>query len=252
MSKILDSILTLKSDMAASWMREFDRINIWEDVRVLYDMGWENEFTNRIVAYIVLAYDNESGWVEIHKDRMENKQKIMQRLGGNLKDPIIRSIIADELGEVAEVIGWFVAYQQDWRWETIIACFQYHSNMMRFSNSVAAVPEDEDDEDDYDVPEDDIALWKDSFRQKAGAKKKKKPSYLSEDKVAAVNLKKGDTIQKAIERRREGEAMWQEIQKEFVQLDTLLAKEGRSKATDAVDILSHEKFIAKRNANRNK
>lgn len=228
MSKVLDSILVLKSDMKASWTQELDRINVWEDFKVLYQQGWTAEFSNRIVAFIVMAYDNESGWIELHKDRIENKQKIMQRLGGNLKDAVTREVIAGECDEVNQVVAWFIGYQQDWRWHTIMTCFQYHADMMRFANTkVATEVEDGEDEEG-----------------------KKKYRYIADDKVATTNIRKGEAIQKAIAQRREGEGMWKEIQKDFMQLDTVLEKEGKMKATDSVDIMSHEKFIAERNKRR--
>lgn len=220
MSKVLDLILELKSDMSSNWQDRLDKINILPDVKILYGKGYSQTFSNRLLAFIILAYDNKSGWVEIHKDRWENKRKIWKRLGGEIDD-LTRSIIHNENELVNHVVAWYLDYQRDWRWQSIATCFEYHSEMMRFGGfrTLEEIVEDGDD---------------------TGEKITKE---ISTDKVAKANTEKGSNIQKGIEHRLKGEAMLDEIRRDFVSLDTITDKEGAGKITETTNPMSWASFL---------
>src|SRR4051812_22638213 len=84
-NKILELIISLISDLESDWQEKMEQINIWEDVMQIYDspgVSGNQRLGNEILAFTVMAYDNQSEWLEPHKDRWENKKKIMVRIAG--------------------------------------------------------------------------------------------------------------------------------------------------------------------------
>jgi hypothetical protein len=229
MSKVLDLILELKADLGSNWQTQLDRLGIWPEVKLLYTIGYTQKLSNTILAFIVLAYDNKSGWIELHKDRWENKRKIWKQLGGEIND-VTRDIIHNDHVQVNEVVGWFFEYQKDWRWQSVLTCFDFHSEMMRFGGFKTV---DEIKEDGKEPGE-------------------KITKEVSTDKKAKGNLDKGGNIQKGIELRLKGEAMLEEIRKDYVVLDTVAEKEGLGKITDTINPESWAGFIRKLTEDRKK
>jgi hypothetical protein len=228
MSKMFDVVLKLKRDMKADWQDTLDRNGVLDDFMPIYKQKWSTETTNRIIAFIVFAYDNESGWIQIHKDRQENKEDILLKLGFKLSDKVAKSVLTGSNKAVEGVVEWFIKFQMDWRWKSILACHQYHSDMTDYANQryQPEAPEESILDDDEE--------------------EEKKPAFkmLGEDKIVGMNIAKGKVLDEAIKRRREGDALMSEIKKEFVALDTVLEKEGKTRITAAADIMSHEKWLA--------
>ena len=221
MSVILDKILHLIEKPDEDWTAELKSINIYEDVASIYSKKWPTDFCNRIVAFIVLAYDNKSGWIELHKDRWDNKYKIASRLGLDIKNKTVTAIIENSNFTVNDIVAWFVDYQTDWRWDAIVSCFEYASEMMRFAKTKTEqrVFQDQDEGGKMVFNEVDI------------------------DKLSSGNMKKGQNIEAAISQRKRGEELLKEIEEEFVQLNTVMHKEGKRQPTDLKHIESWEIYI---------
>lgn len=222
MSKLLDTIIRLKQDMAGDWKPLLSDINIYEDVKKLYGLKWTTEFCNRVLAFIVMSYDNQSAWIEIHKDRWDNKYKIASRLGLNIKDRKVKDIVENNNATVNGIVAWFMEYQKDWRWDSIMTYFEYHSEMMRFGSIKT---------------QEQIVVGE----EEGG---KKMLSDVSIDEQAKGNFRKGVNIEKAVDMRRKGEELLEEIKREYVNIDTALFKEHKLTMTGAYDIESWETFIA--------
>lgn len=221
MSKVLDAILALKNDFEADWRAELERINIYDDVKIIYERKWKTDFCNQVLAFIVMAYDNQSGWIELHKDRWDNKEKIASKLGMNIKEKKVKDIIENNDPDVQAVVGWFVLHQIDWRWDAIISCFEYASEMFRFAKTKT----------------DDKIVVKSEGDKKEFAE-------VDIDRLTKGNMAKGLNLDKAIAQRRAGEELLKELRQDFVVLDTALEKEGKRKVTDAAkNIESWESFI---------
>lgn len=222
MSKILDSILTLKDNPSSDWKPELDRINVYEEVAAIYFQKWSTDFCNRVLAFIVLAYDNRSGWIELHKDRWDNKFKIAQRLGLKTEQKVVKEIIQNQNHTVNDIVAWFVGFQVDWRWDAVLSCFEYASEMMRFAKTKTnehIVEATEDGGGKQQLQEVDI------------------------EKLSRGNLVKGKNLQDAIEQRKKGEELLKELREQFSVLDTVLHKEGYRKATDLQAMESWEAYI---------
>lgn len=221
MSKILDKIFDLKKDFSADWRPELERLGILDDVHFLYKEKWSTDFCNRVLAFVILAYDNESGWLEIHKNRWGNKEKIATRLGLDIKQQVVKNIIENSSQTVINLVAWFVDYQADWRWEAVLSHFEFASEMMRFARTKT------EDSIVVDVAE--------------GGKK-----ILQEVDIETLskgNTAKGKNLIDAIDHRRKGDEMLKEIQSEFVTLDTALQKEDKRKATDKESIENWQQYI---------
>jgi hypothetical protein len=221
MSKVLDVILELKEDLGTDWMPALKRINIWEDVSKLYTKRWSTAMCNGVLSFIILAYDNESGFIEMHKDRWENKYKIAERVGLSKSDERVKKIVENNNATVNDVVSWFLDYQKTWEWDSILACWEYHSEMMRFARTKTQdqTVVDNDEGGDKIMADVDIST------------------------LTKGNKEKGLNIQTAIERRKEGDTMHEDLKRRYVNIDTALQKEGKRRMTDATSIMSWEAYI---------
>lgn len=222
MSKMLDTIIRLKQDLSSDWKPSLMDINVYDDIKKLYSLKWPTKFCNSVLAFIVMAYDNQSAWIEIHKDRWDNKYKIASRLELNIKDKKVKDIVENNNATVNGVVAWFMEYQKDWRWDSIMTYFEYHSEMMRFGSIKT---------------QEQIVVGE----EEGG---KKMLSDVSIDEMAKGNFRKGINIEKAVDMRRKGEELLEEIKREFVNVDTIMQREHKRNMTDATDIESWESFIA--------
>lgn len=228
MSNLLPVIHKLRKDFTTDWSEELNNFNIEIDISPLYNSGLPVKTKNILFAYIILAYDNESEFMEVHKDRYQTKLKILTRLGVDTKDKFFTAVANGENGLVQRIITWFTLYQRDYRWDEVRSCFDYHSEMMIFAGvktpdtlSYDTYEKDEEGVDNTVTVTEDIDL----------------------DKIIGNNLKKAECLKKGIEMRELGMHKLKEIRKDFVNLDTALHKEGVVRITETVDIMKWEPFI---------
>lgn len=220
MSKLVKAILNLKSDIEGDWSQALEELNILQDIQPIYKLPIVDKVKNTILSFIILAYDNDSHWIELHKDRLDNKIKIMKRLGSNADEEPFHSVIYGTHTQTQELVSWLMIYQRDWRWDSAMAYFDYHAEIMKFSGVRTPDKEQVSNKEGQLVNED-----------------------IDIDKIVAANIKKGELIKKAIEMRLLGEAILKELQKEYVTVDTALEKEGRTKLTETVDIMKWEHAV---------
>lgn len=225
---LLTLIHSLRKDTAVDWTEGLYKFNIEPDISPIYDSGLAIKTKNILFAYIILAYDNKSEWMEVHKDRYQTKLKILKRLGADTSDKYWIDVAGGKDPITQRVVTWFTLSQRDYRWDSIRACFDYHSEMMLFAGT------QNDDDISYETFETD-------------AEGKKQPVTITEDvdldKQIANNIKKADCIKAGIAMRQQGEEMLKEIQRDFVNIDTGLHKEGVTRLTEVVDILKWETFV---------
>jgi hypothetical protein len=225
---LLDKVHQLRKDINGEWFDELDKFNIAQDISPIYNSTLINRKKNLYFAYIVLAYHNSSEWMEVHKDRYSTKLKILQRLGADIKDQEYIDIAAGKNAIIQKVVQWFCIWQTDYRWNDIRACFEYHSEMMMFAGvqtpSKRTFEEYEIDEEGVENP---VTTTED----------------IDMDKQIAFNIKKSQCIQAGQDMRARGNKMLEDIQREYVVLDTALHKEGVTRITETVDIIKWEPFI---------
>lgn len=139
-TKVYDFIRANLKKLEKSWTEELEALNIWDDVSDLYCISTDikngsfiPEYqANTILAFIVMAYDNRSEFLEPHKDRYDNKVKILTRLAGPaaLNNSIFNNLVYSLHDDCNKVINWYIDYQRDWRWKDVLVSREYAAKTM--------------------------------------------------------------------------------------------------------------------------
>lgn len=215
-------VFEMKKDLSKNHADIFEQYNIQKEVAPIYKIPKSSIKANNIIlCFIILAYDNESKWLEIHKDRYQNKLKIMTDLGGDVKKSPYKEVVTGNSRPVQEVLLWFLTSIIDWRWNSIFTYFDAHSQMMLQAGAKTIEEFTTKDE-----------------------KGNNKITNVDVKELIETNIKKTQLITKAHEMRQAGEAMLRDIQKELVNVDTVLNKEGRMSLSSTADYLKWEHFVA--------
>lgn len=140
--KILEYIYYAIKDIESNWQPELEKLNIWDDVSFIYNsklISGDNRLGNIVLAFVVLAYDNNSTFLEPHKDRRENKEKIIVHLYGlsALTIELFIDILNNEHFETYNLSVWYLKYQMDWRWKSSVTMMEYDSMASNMSNKGA-------------------------------------------------------------------------------------------------------------------
>ena len=207
-TRILQLIHELKRNIDSDWTEALDRINIWHEIEPLYTHIDNRVISNTIFAFIVLAYDAESEFLEPLKDRITNKRSIMIRLAGKdcfKKEIYTEAVLGDSYtgepqGIIDKTIQWYIDQQRDRRWGKIISGFEFDSKATALASGAS----------DMD------------------------------------GMKEAGTILDSAKKRLEDATkLLEEIRREFVDLDTVLEKEDKLKVTDRLknDPTNWEMFI---------
>jgi hypothetical protein len=193
MDKVLKLISKLSKDLNKDWSEDLKRINIYQDVDVLYST-YDMHHANCILAFIIFSFHSESERLELHKDRLENKTKIMCSLVGDWAMTIkeFKDSVDGNDKAANEVINWIFEYQKDWRWTQVELDFSYHAQIREMTKSISST------EDAKDA------------------------------------LQKGKCIEEALKRRRQGEALLKEMQQDYMNLDTIAKQENRNEPTKEI------------------
>ena len=129
MNKILSKLMEMRDQLEKDWKSDLIDLNMWEEVRFIYDNPLDLRESNTILVFIGLAYDNESISIDINQDRLENKIDIFKGLAGiawNINQHFVDAC-AGVKSPYEEVIEWYIDRQMDWRWSGILANIEYHS-----------------------------------------------------------------------------------------------------------------------------
>jgi hypothetical protein len=130
-NKLLEKIHELLPVVDSDWKPHLDRLGIWGNVFNLYAEAPDGPTANKLLAFIVLAYNYQSEMIELSKDRLEVKRRIMIRVAGlSYTESKILADAAVGLNTVVnKVAAWHVEEQKDWRWGDIISKIEYHSRV---------------------------------------------------------------------------------------------------------------------------
>src|SRR5690606_19314881 len=152
------------------------------------------EDKNRIICFIIYAYSPHSLWLDLKRDRIENKMRILESLGANIKKDIFQQTISNSHEIVQMSVFNFLEEIKDWRWPTIFNLLEFSSKMQRFATEETAEEKkyqkkDKDGETHNITEEIDIKV------------------------IANVNKEKGNLLDQAIAKRREADKLLEEIRK---------------------------------------
>jgi len=236
MSKSVELSKKIIKDLGKDWLQELEDNNLHFTFGAIYNIpNLELEDKNRIICYIILAYSPDSLWLDLQKDRQENKRKILDNIGANSDDDIYKSILTDRNDIVGMCLFNFLDELRDWRWPAIFNLLDFSSKMQRFSSK-----ETESEKS-----------WNEMNKD---GEKETLTEELDIEKVVKVNKQKGELLQLAIQKREQAELLLEQIRKDFLQTDIATQNDFGFKFTDSSkkkDILSWRTYIKELNQKKN-
>lgn len=232
MIKYIETAKKISQNLNESGFPLLREVNLHTIFETLYEMDHSLKHTNAIVCFIIFSYDPDSGWLDLRKDRIENKYRIIEGLGMKPKAPPFDSVMNGKDEKISEICLNYLLNLTDWRWQTVFSLLEYHAKMIRYAG------QNTESEMSYEKLDGDGAkqtLFED----------------LEEDKVSKINKTKGELLELAIKRRKQADELLSEIRKDFVGTDAATQSDFNfsfsETAKEKTDIMSWRGWIKARN-----
>lgn len=200
-SDAVDLAKKMMKGMEENWLPQLENINLHTVFRPIYTHNLAILHLNTIVVFIILAYSEESPWLNPRKDRLENKKEILAGIGVDPSHGIYKGIIHYENDAIQQVILKYLLFCTDARWREIVSLYEYHDKMFLFANQRTSEKEKTGTEKDKDGEVSDTY------------------DYLDQSEIAKINKEKGDLLLKAIEARSKGDVMLKALENDFQKVD---------------------------------
>ena len=142
-------------------------------------VAWEDK--NRIVCYIIFAYDPASGWLNLQQDRRINQLNILNNLAADFKSELFEGILKNNNDIVGMCIFNFLENLKDWRWRKIY-------DLLEFANRIQDIVNKDENTEDIDL-------------------------------LVKINKGKGALLEESIEKINMAHELIRQIQKDFVSTD---------------------------------
>lgn len=228
--KALDIAKNISKKPEADYTDDLHDINLHKTFAPILALKHKGKTCNIIIAYIIFCYSKDSTWLDIRKDRIENKLFVLASLDTDAKSIPFKDIISNQHDIVNDVISEYLIQETDWRWPTIATQLDYHANMLRFINQKTATEKSIDKVD------------------KEGNINSLSQEY-DIDTIMKVNKQKGELLQQALTARREADKLLTEIKKDYVALDNAVQQDFGFEITDEkkMNVLSWRDFIRNKN-----
>ena len=214
-------------DLDKDWSEEFILYDLIKIFQPVYNGPERLLDKNKIVCYIIHAYNPDSLWLDLKKDRIQNKIKILSNLDADHKSDLYAGIINNNNNLVNISVFNFLEELKDWRWRSIFDLLEYAARMSRFASM------ETEEEKKYEKTGKDGAVTK----------------YTEEVDIAIitkVNKEKGILIQQSIDARKSANELMEQLRKEFVATDNGTQQDFGFAFTETAkkkDILSWRHFI---------
>jgi hypothetical protein len=231
MQKALEIAKRIKNDLSADWLSLLDDYNFNSEFGAIYSMQLDIEDKNRIICYIIYAYDPDSLWLDFNKDRLANKMKILESLAADTRLPIYQEVVYGSNDRVGMCIFNFLENLKTWEWRTVFELLDMASKIQRFAT------DETEDERSY---------------QKMNKEGELKTITSEIDITTLVKAYQGksDLLDQAIEKRKKADVILADIKKNFLSTDIATQSDFGFTFTDTAkkrDILSWSFFIRGRN-----
>lgn len=184
---------------------------------------------NAIVCFVIMAYSEESPWLNPRKDRTDNKKEILKGIGVDPENKIYKEILEYKNDSIQQVILNYLLFRTDARWREIVSLLEYHDKMFLFCNQ------------------------RTSEKQKTGTEKDESKGtvdvfeYLDQSEIAKINKEKGELMMKAIEARKEAESLLKILENDFQKTDAATQADFGFQFSDAkYDVTRWEDRIRRR------
>lgn len=236
MSKEIDLAKLISKDLSIDYKYLIYEYNMPDTFANIYSIASDIKEANTIICFIIYAYSPDSLWLDLKKDRLENKLKILHNLNANVKSELIQGIINGD-NEIAGIaIFDFLEELKSWRWRTIFDLLDYSSRMSRFATQVTEA------ERRYQKINKEGEV-KDVIEE------------LDIDVISKVNKEKGMLLDQSIAKRKQADVLLEEIRKEYVGTDNATQSDFGFMFTDTSkkrDILSWRTFVTELNEKKQK
>jgi hypothetical protein len=216
----------MSKQLDKNWLPEFEEINLHKIFQPIFSLPHNILTLNTISCYCIFAYDNDSSWLNLKQDRLENKMKILRSLTDDCNSELLRSISENENEVINDVIAEYLTSQATWKWKHIMSQLDFYTNTMKFVNQRT---------------EEEKTIEK---MNKEGEVKSLTTEY-DVDVLAKVAKLKGELLKQAQEAREDADRLLSDIKKEFVQLDHAVQSDFGFELTDEkkINIESWKDFI---------
>lgn len=217
-------------DIEKNWLTEIELINLHTIFRPVYKHNLTILNQNAIVVFVILAYSEESSWLNPRKDRLVNKQEILSGIGVDPDNKIYKDIINYQDDAIQQVILNYLLFNTDARWQEIVSLLEYSNKMMLFCNQRTSEKQKTGTEEDKDKGTVDVF------------------EYLNQSEIAKVNKEKGELLLKAIEARAKAETLLKTLENDFQKTDSATQSDFGFSFSDAkkYDPLVWEHRVLKR------
>lgn len=232
MDKGIQAAKKLSENPGKNWLPYLKECDLHLIFNPIYRMDLSTEDMNLLVAFIIYRYDPDSQKGDIRKDSLENKLKIAESIGLDIKNELINEVLHNSHDGVNDVILKYLVELTDWKWQAIMTRLDYYSNIMSFvaqKTDIEKISEktDKEGQSTTSIQEFDIT------------------------KMSEINKKKGELLKLAMEVRREVDDLLAEIKKDYMQTDVAVQSDLGFNYTETakkkVDISSWKDFIKNRN-----
>lgn len=233
MRKSVDLAKKIYKDPEANWLSHLEDLGLHKIFRPVYHHNFTIEVQNKIVAFIILAYDNDSPWIDPRKDRYENKLTILDNIDIDKKSPTFKAIINYEDDKIQEVILNYLLTNTDHRWYEVMTLLEYSNKTLLFCNRRT--------NDKFQIGS---SLNKETNAVEVDYE------FLDPREVAAVNKEKGDLIKKAMEARKTADEILKTMESDFQKIDHATQGDFAFAFSDPkkFDVMSWEQRVRKRKA----
>lgn len=133
MKNYLELAKKIQSDPEENQLSILEEHNLKEIFTPVYKLNQPILTLNSVVAYIILAYTNGSPWLDLNKDRLQNKISIVQGLKIPI-DEFIQGIIDGENTTINSVISAHLQDQASWEFQQAASYLDSHQRLVKFAN----------------------------------------------------------------------------------------------------------------------
>jgi hypothetical protein len=211
MQKAIEAAKKISKSLESNHLAILEEINLHKVFEPVFKLNQPIGVGNTIVAYIIYAYDNNSEWIDINSDRLENKIRILKSLGAAITETVYADLIYQNITELQDVIIDYLISITNWKWRTILTCFDYHAINTRLATEAT--------------------------------------KSMDELEAAKINKAKGELLKESIRQREVGENLLKEIKSEYVKSDRATQQDFGFEMTSekTIDPMSWSAFIKKKN-----
>lgn len=235
MPRALDIAKQISNDISTDHTELLHDNDLFSTFGSVYSLPEETFKTkNIIICFIIYAYSPESLWLDIRKDRVDNKTRILKNLGAETNAQIFKDVVSSNNEQTSIAVFNFLEDLKDWRWKQIFALLDFSARVLRRAS------EKTDDEKEWNELD------------KEGQKHTLKED-VDIEKILKSEKDKGSLMDMAEEKRRKADKLIEEIRKDFVSTDNATQQDFKFNFTDTSkkkDILSWSEFIKERNEKR--